>query len=115
MAVVAMGSVTKHRAGGSVTVADLPRVCGIDDRPGQQSEAPVTRSLIGISELDSRIQEQIAEYGSIKSFQIVLWRDAPDATGCNWNARIDRLRGDSSSDASWWSVVPQMRERFNLM
>jgi hypothetical protein len=52
-----------------------------------------TRELIGISELDSRIQEQIAEYGSIKSFHIVLWRDAPDA-GCNWNAHIERVQGN---------------------
>jgi hypothetical protein len=44
----------------------------------------------------------------------VVWRQEPDPTGCNWNARIDRLRGDGSSDTSWWDVVPQMRERFNL-
>lgn len=73
-----------------------------------------TRELIGISELDSRIQEQIAEYGSIKSFQIVLWRDAPDATGCNWNAHIERVQGNELSDLSWWDVVSQMRLRFNL-
>lgn len=74
----------------------------------------VARSLIGISELDSRIQEQIAEYGSIKSFHIVLWRDALDATGCNWNAHIERVQGNELSDLSWWDVVPQMRLRFNL-
>jgi hypothetical protein len=85
-----------------------------DDPPRQQSEAPVARSLIGISELDSRIQEQIADYESIKHFHVVLWRDHPDATGYNWNARIERIQGNAS-DCSWWNVVPQMRERFNLV
>jgi hypothetical protein len=33
---------------------------------------------------------------------VVLWRQDPDATGCNWNARIDRIRGSSSSGSSWW-------------
>jgi hypothetical protein len=46
-------------------------------------------------------------------FHIVLWRQDPDTTGCNWNAHIERIRG-SLTDSSWWDVVPQMRERFNL-
>jgi hypothetical protein len=86
-----------------------------DDLPRQQSsEAFVPRLQIDMTALDLRIQERIAKYGSIKDFHVLLWRDEPDATGCNWNARIDRVR-DGSSDSSWWSVVPQMRECFNLM
>jgi hypothetical protein len=73
-----------------------------------------TREVIGIGELDSRLQEQIAEYGSIKDFYITMWRDERDATGCNWNARVDRVKGDLTNDSAWRDVVPQMRERFNL-
>ena len=75
------------------------------------------RSLLDISTLDSRVQEEIAKYGTIKEFQVVLWRQEPDTTGCNWNARIEyigRKRAADSRDLTWWDVVPQMRERFNL-
>jgi hypothetical protein len=86
-----------------------------DDALSQESSTPIaTRSLIGISELDSRIQEQLAEFESITHFRVVLWRDRSDATGCNWNARIERMQGNAG-DCSWWGVVPQMRERFNLV
>jgi hypothetical protein len=78
------------------------------------SETFVARSLIDITALDSRIEQQLAKYGSLKDFKMMLWRQEPDTDGCNWNARIDRVRGDGSSDSSWWDVVPQMRERFNL-
>jgi hypothetical protein len=79
----------------------------------------VERSLLDISALDSRVQEEIAKYGTIKEFQVVLWRQEPDTdtTGCNWNARIEyiaRKRAADSRDLTWWDVVPQMRERFNL-
>jgi hypothetical protein len=77
----------------------------------------VKRSLLDISTLDSRVQEEIARYGTIKEFQVVLWRQEPDTTGCNWNARIEyigRKRAADSRDLTWWDVVPQMRERFNL-
>jgi hypothetical protein len=77
----------------------------------------VERSLLDISTLDSRVQEEIAKYGTIKEFQVVLWRQEPDTTGCNWNARIEyigRKRAADSRDMTWWDVVPQMRERFNL-
>jgi hypothetical protein len=77
----------------------------------------VKRSLLDISALDSRVQEEIAKYGTIKEFQVVLWRQEPDTTGCNWNARIEyigRKRAADSRDLTWWDVVPQMRERFNL-
>jgi hypothetical protein len=36
-----------------------------DDSPRQQSEALVDRSLIDITALDLRIQEQVAKYGSL--------------------------------------------------
>ena len=75
------------------------------------------RSLLDISTLDSRVQEEIAKYGTIKEFQVVLWRQEPDTTGCNWNARIEyigRKRAADARDLTWWDVVPQMRERFNL-
>jgi hypothetical protein len=85
------------------------------DAPSPDPSTPVaTRSLIGISELDSRLQDQIAEYGSIKDFKVMLWRQAPDSTGSNWDARIYRVRGDSATDSRWWVLVPQLRERFNL-
>jgi hypothetical protein len=77
----------------------------------------VKRSLLDISTLDSRVQEEIAKYGTIKEFQVVLWRQEPDTTGCNWNARIEyigRKRAADSRDLTWWDVVPLLRERFNL-
>ena len=64
--------------------------------------------------LDLRLEEELVKYGSLKDFKVVLWRHELDATGCNWNARIDRLRGDGSKDSEWWDVVPQLRERFNV-
>jgi hypothetical protein len=75
----------------------------------------MARSLVDISELDSRVQEEVAKYGSIKDFHVVLWRQEPDASGSNWNARIERIKGTSLKTFSWWDVVPQMRERFNLI
>jgi hypothetical protein len=57
----------------------------------------------------------IAKHASLKDFKVVLWRQEPDADGCNWNARIECVRGRRLNDCSWWDVVPQMRERFKLM
>ena len=74
----------------------------------------MARSRIDIVMLDLRLEEELAKYADIKELKVVLWRHAPDATGCNWNARIDRVRGNSSNDSSWWEVVPQMRKQFNL-
>jgi hypothetical protein len=73
----------------------------------------VARSLIDIVTLDLRIEEEISKYGVLTDFHIVLWRQDPDTTGCNWNAHIKRIHG-SLTDSNWWDVVPQMRERFNL-
>jgi hypothetical protein len=75
----------------------------------------MARSLVDISELDTRVQEEVARYGNINDFRVVLWRQEPDATGSNWNARIERIAGGSLNTFSWWDVVPQMRERFNLI
>ena len=89
----------------------------MDGAPKSRQQRPQTflaRSLIDIAALDVRIQEQVATYGSLKNFKIVVWRQELDAMNCNWNARIERLQGDSSSDSSWWQIVPLMRERFNL-
>lgn len=79
----------------------------------------MARSLIDIGSLDVRVQEQIAKHGNLKDFHVALWRQDSDATGCNWNAHIVRVRGaahnsECANDPSWWDVVPQMRERFNL-
>jgi hypothetical protein len=77
----------------------------------------VARTLLDIGALDSRVQEEIAKYGHLKDFHIVLCRQELDETGCNWNARIEyigRKRAADSRDLTWWDVVPQMRERFNL-
>jgi hypothetical protein len=75
----------------------------------------VARSLLEISELDSRVQEEIAKYGSVKDFHIALWRQEPDRTESNWNARIQRINGSPLDTFTWWDVVPEMRERFNLV
>lgn len=88
---------------------------GSDDLPRQQSsETLVARSLIDITTLDLHLQEQVANYGSIEDFHIMLWRQEPDGAGCNWNAHIRCIRGSGLGDSSWWDVVPKMRERFNL-
>ena len=73
------------------------------------------RSTLDMVALDLLLEGELAKHGSLKDFKVALWRQASDATGCNWNARIDRLRGDGANDSRWWGVVPQMRERFNLI
>jgi len=75
----------------------------------------VTRSLLDIGALDTRVQEEVAKYGLIKDFHVALWRQEPDASGCNWNARIERISGGSLNNFTWWDVIPQMREQFNLL
>ena len=59
----------------------------------------MARSLIDIAALDLRIQEQIAEYGSFKDLHLVLWHQKEGAAGCNWNAHIERIRGNSSDSS----------------
>jgi hypothetical protein len=89
----------------------------MDSAPKSRQQPPRTllaRSLIDIAALDVRIQEQVARYASLKDFTIAVWRQELDLVNCNWNARIERFQGDSSSDSNWWHIVPLMRERFNL-
>jgi hypothetical protein len=76
--------------------------------------ALMARALIDIGSLDLRVQEQVAKHGSFKDFQLTLWRQDPDATGCNWNARIEPISGRAAPDTSWRAVVPSLRERYNL-
>ena len=73
------------------------------------------RSVVEMSVLDEQVQDQLAKYGSVKEFHTVLWQQAPDETGCNWNAHIERMRAELDSNPRWWHVVPQMRQRFNLV
>ena len=93
----------------------MPNFDDQEGAPGQQPGARGDRSIIGISELDTRVQEQIAKHGSVKEFHIVLWRQNPDRTGCNWNAHIERVAGSAVNGTTWLDIVPQMRKRFNLM
>jgi hypothetical protein len=74
----------------------------------------VARFLLDIVALDLRLEEELSKYGNVKDFKVVLWRQEPDSTGCNWSARIDRLQGGVTGDSDWWDVVPQMRQKFNL-
>ena len=74
----------------------------------------MARSLIDRTALNSRLREQVANYGNLKDFHIMLWRQEPDAGECNWNAHIRCVRGSGLSDSSWWDVVPKLRKRFDL-
>ena len=73
----------------------------------------MARTPIDIVALDSRLEEELTKYGSPQDFHVALWRQEPDATGCNWNARIERI-GAGFGGPCWWGVVPYMRECFNL-
>jgi hypothetical protein len=77
-------------------------------------EAFMARAVIDMVTLDLRLEEELAKYANLKDFKVVLYRQDPDETGCNWNARIERVGGRHLNDCSWWDVVPQLRERFNL-
>lgn len=76
--------------------------------------APAARSPIDMSALDETLQEEIAKFGSPKEFHLALWRQEPDATGSNWNARIERIKGETERRPKWWNVVPKLRRRYNL-
>jgi hypothetical protein len=81
---------------------------------GQQMEVLMARSLIDIGLLDLRVQEQVAKHGNVKDFSLALWKQEPDSTGCNWNARIERTRTNGTGDPRMREVVPEMRRSFNL-
>jgi hypothetical protein len=95
-------------------MSSLPMSSKYDSSRKLAFEKFPARSLIDIGGLDVLIQERIAQFGSVKDFHIVLWRDTPDASGCNWDARIKRLRDSAPTDLRWWDVVAQMRACFNL-
>jgi hypothetical protein len=81
-------------------------------------DAVFARTLLDIGALDARMQEAVASHGSPKDYRVALWRQEPDETGCNWDARLARLArnpGEHSRDLTCWDVVPQLRERFNLI
>jgi hypothetical protein len=77
-------------------------------------EAFMARAAIDMVTLDLRLEEELAKHATLKDFKVVLYRQDPDETGCNWNARIERVGGRHLTDCSWWDVVPRLRERFNL-
>lgn len=72
------------------------------------------RSIVDIGILDEEVQKQFAKHGGARDFHVVLWRQEPDITGSNWNARVERIRGETEIQPEWWGIVPQLRERFNL-
>ena len=72
------------------------------------------RALIDIAALDVRVQEQVAQHGNFKDFQLTLWRQDPDASGCNWDAHIERIRGECANELRLHDVVPKLRQRYNL-
>jgi hypothetical protein len=74
----------------------------------------VERLVLDLVALDQRLEDELVKYGPLKEFKVVLWRQEPDATGCNWMGRIERLDGSTSLDVSWSEVLPQLRERYNL-
>lgn len=65
----------------------------------------MARSLIAITELDSLIEQQLLKYGSLKDFHITLWRHDPDLSGCNWNARVDRIQQHRLAYTGWWQIT----------
>ena len=71
------------------------------------------RALIDIGSLDLRMQEQVERYGILRDFQLSVWRQEPDSTGCNWDTRIERIAGNVE-DHGWWNVVPGLRAQYNL-
>ena len=95
-------------------MSSLPSPSKNDAVSQESSTAVATRSLMDIIALDTRLEEELAKYGDVKDFHVALWRQEPDATGCNWNARIERI-GTGFGDPHWWGVVPQLRKRFNLI
>jgi hypothetical protein len=74
----------------------------------------MARSLIDISALDAQLQEALGNVACVADFQLSVWRQNPDSTGCNWNARIERILHLDSADRQWWDVVPRLRATLNL-
>ena len=74
----------------------------------------MARSLIDIGALDALLQEALGKVATATDFQVAVWRQEPDATGCNWDARFERISRTDSADKRWWEVVPEFRTRFNV-
>ncbi len=75
----------------------------------------MARSPIDIAALDLRVQERILAVGRLKDFRVVLWRHEPDASGCNWDGRIERLNGATLEGPRCDLVIPRLRLLFNLV
>ena len=74
----------------------------------------MARSLIDIGALDMYLQEALGKVARGTDFQVAVWRQTPDAAGCNWNARFEPIERTESEDKRWWNVVPDLRARFNV-
>jgi hypothetical protein len=79
-----------------------------------QFRKPWPRSVIDIGALDLKLQEQILTLGSLKDFHILLWQHEPDASGCNWNASIERVKERLSAPPIGDQLIPRLRTLFNL-
>jgi hypothetical protein len=64
--------------------------------------------------LDGRLQEELAKVARCSDFKLTAWRQDPDGTGSNWNARLERIGGSNKQDITWWDVVPSLRANTNL-
>lgn len=75
----------------------------------------MVRTSIDMVALELRLEEELGKkHARVKDFHVTLYRQEPDAGGCNWNARIECVRGRRLNDCSWWDIVPQLQERFTL-
>jgi hypothetical protein len=88
--------------------------CYLQRRPSTAETVFMARSLIDIGALDALLQEALSKVASTRDFQVTVWRQEPDATGCNWDARFERISRTDSADKRWWKVVPEFRTRFNV-
>jgi hypothetical protein len=70
----------------------------------------VARSLLDIGAVDLPVQEEVAKYGSIEDFHVVLSRYEPErqaAMGMHASRACDAA---ALSELTWWDVVPQMHQ-----
>jgi hypothetical protein len=74
----------------------------------------MARAIVDIGTLDQLLHEELGSFESAEHFSSALWRQDPNGTGANWNARISRIRGNAA-DTRWWDVVPKLRETFSLV
>ena len=74
----------------------------------------MVRVLADMATLDTRLQEELAKIAPCSDFQLTVWQQKPDKSGCNWNAHFKRIRNEASQDTRWWDVVPKLRATTNL-